>query len=249
MPATQPFISVCVPVYKAHSAPNVATLAASLQRALGGYEGELVVALNGVSAEAAGVPASAVVVDLGINRGVAPGWNAAANAARGDVLAFVNDDLVLGIDSLANLAAALNENPQAGVVGPDGARWDLSGAPTPLQVVDPSGLPTGDMLRCDAPSGFFMVTRREVWEAVGGFDETYAPCICEDVDFCLAVRVRLGLQCYAVAGVEHAHDPHVSSAPPWRRIRHNGRNEMLWRIHRRNVRHFRGKWDGRIPQD
>jgi GT2 family glycosyltransferase len=100
---------------------------------------------------------------------------------------------------------------------------------------------------CDAPSGFLFAVRREVWEAVGGFDEAYAPCICEDLDFALAVRT-LGLECYAVAGVQHTHIPHISGARPWQRVRHNGRTEMLWRIHRRNVRHFRGKWAGLARQ-
>lgn len=245
MLAAMPFISVCVPVYKAHDAPNVGTLAASVPEALGEHSGELVVALNGVSAERLGLPEGTVVVDLGLNRGVAPGWNAAARAARGEVLVFANDDVVLGRSALAVLARTLVERPGAGVVGPDGANWDVSGAPTPLDVVDPSGLSAGELLSCDAPSGFLMATRREVWEAVGGFDEAYAPCICEDIDFCLTVRTRLGLECYAVAGVDHRHDPHISSARPWQRVRHNGRSEMLWRIHRRNVRHFREKW-GRL---
>lgn len=233
---------MCVPVYKAHGEPNVGTLATSVPAALGEHEGELVVALNGVSAEQASVPKETVLVDLGVNRGVAPGWNAAARAARGDVLVFANDDVVLGPDSLALLARALTEHPHAGVVGPGGSHWDVSGAPKQIDAVDPSGLPVGELLSCDAPSGFLMATRREVWESAGGFDENYAPCICEDIDFCWTVRTRLGLECYAVAGVEHMHTPQVSIARPWQRVRHNGRTEMLWRIHRRNIRHFHEKW-------
>jgi GT2 family glycosyltransferase len=229
-------------VYKAHGEPNVATLAASVPEALGRHDGELVVALNGVDVRQAAVPENAVVVDLGINRGVAPGWNAAARAARGQVLVFANDDVILGKDSLAVLAQALIGHREAGVVGPDGNRWDVSGAPRQIAAVDPSGLPAGELLDCDAPSGFLMAARREVWEAVGGFDESYAPCICEDLDFCWAVKRRLGLGCYAVAGVEHTHTPGVSIARPWQRVRHNGHSEMLWRIHRRNVRRFRSKW-------
>jgi GT2 family glycosyltransferase len=201
-----------------------------------------VVALNGVNAKQASVPREAVLVDLGVNRGVAPGWNAAAQAARGEVLVFANDDVVLGDSSLAILARALVEHPQVGVVGPGGNHWDISGAPRQIDAVDLSGRAVGEMLSCDAPSGFLMATRREVWEAVGGFDENYAPCICEDIDFCWAIRTQLGLGCFAVAGVEHEHTPQVSTARPWQRISHNGRREMLWRIHRRNVRRFHEKW-------
>ena len=70
-------LSVCVPVYRVHDAPNLATLAASVPAALGGLRGELVVALNGIAAAAAGVPDGVRSVDLGVNRGVSPGWNAA----------------------------------------------------------------------------------------------------------------------------------------------------------------------------
>ena len=76
-------ISVCVAVYRAHQAPNIAAVGTALEDALGGSPGELVVALNGVDAHSAGVPANAVTVDMGVNRGVAPAWNAAARARTG----------------------------------------------------------------------------------------------------------------------------------------------------------------------
>ncbi|HEX5309208.1 MAG TPA: glycosyltransferase [Solirubrobacteraceae bacterium] len=237
-------ISVCVPVYRAHEPPNVATLAASLPVALGGLDGELVVALNGISAKQAGVPDGTVIVDLKLNRGVAPGWNAAAAAARGDVLVFANDDVTLGRNALAVIAQALHEHPDAGVVGPVGSKWDLSGAPREVESIDMADAETGELRRCESVAGFLFACRREVFEAAGGFDESYAPCICEELDLCLAVRAQ-GLHCYAVGGIEHEHDYGISKARPWTRIRHNGRSEMLWRIHRRNIRHFRGKWAGR----
>lgn len=238
-------VSVCVPVYRAHDQPNVATLAASVPAALGGLDGELVVALNGITAERAGVPAGAAIVDLGVNRGVAPGWNAAARAAHGDILVFANDDVILGENALAVIAEALREHPDAGVVGPVGANWDLSGAPREIESVDPHGSQAGELRRCQSVAGFLLACRREVFDRVGGFDEQYAPCICEELDFCLAVSAQ-GLHCYAVAGVAHEHEYSISKARPWTRLRHNGRTEMLWRIHRRNVRHFRHKWAGGV---
>ncbi len=240
-----PFVSVCVPVYRAHRPPNIATLAASVPAALGELDGEVVVALNGISAKLAGVPDCAMVVDLGVNRGVAPGWNAAAKVTRGEVLVFANDDVVLGAGALQRLAQALVEHPEAGVVGPLGARFDFAKL-RHSEWVDPGDDSPGMVRRCDAVSGFLFATRREVYERAVGFDEAYAPCTSEELDFCTEVRVVQGLQCYVVAGVEHQHEFHISSARPWRRLSHNGRKEMLWRIHRRNVRHFRGKWAGRL---
>jgi GT2 family glycosyltransferase len=236
-------VSVCMPVYRAHAEPNVATLGGTMERALDGLEGELVVALNGISAADAHVPSWARSVDLGVNRGVSPGWNAAAAAARGRVLVFCNDDVLLGPRALRLMHDALVTHPEAGVVGPDGTRWDLS-VPKHLEWLDLAGREPGELEACDVVSGFLFAVRREVLQELGGFDEAYAPCSMEEVDFCTDVRKRLGLECYAVAGVQTEHEYGISVASPWKRIRHNGRSELLRSIHVRNVRHFRNKWRG-----
>lgn len=233
-------ISVCVAVYKAHPTPNVASLSTSLASAVAGHEVELVVALNGIDARAAGVPRNARTVDLGINRGVAPGWNAAARASTGDLLVFANDDVETGPDALALLAAAL-EDPSIGVAGPVGTRWDIP-AGQHRAWVDTAALAPGGVADCEVVSGFLFACRRETYDAVGGFDEFYAPASWEEVDFCTAVRAA-GLRNVAVAGVDAAHEWGVSSRqPPWRRIRFDGRSETLRSIHRRNRSHFLEKW-------
>jgi O-antigen biosynthesis protein len=243
-----PDISICTPVYRAHPAPNLVTLAASLPAALDRIEGELVVALNGISATRAGVPPFAITVDLGVNRGVAPGWNAAARAARADVLCFANDDVLPGAGALRLLVEALRERPEAGVVGPVGTRWDIAKARHLAWLPNDSGEP-GEVIPCEVVSGFLFACRREVYDAVGGFDERYAPFSWEEVDFCTAVRAR-GLRCYQVTGVEHEHEFGVSSRQrPWRRARWDGRSQSIWWIHRRNRRRFMRKWrDAALPE-
>lgn len=234
-------ISLCVAVYRLHGPPNLAGLAATLGSALDGQPGELVVALNGVDAQAVDVPPQARIVDLGVNRGVAPGWNAAARAARGDVLVFCNDDVELGARSLAGLADALGEHPDAGVVGPVGSRWDLTHGEH-RDWVKMDGRPTGEAAECEVVSGFLFACQQETWEAVGGFDERYAPASWEEVDFCTAVRAA-GHRCYAVAGVHCKHEWGVSRRQmPWARARWDGRSETWRSIHRRNRRHFLAKW-------
>jgi GT2 family glycosyltransferase len=229
--------SLCVPVYRAHPAPNVASLAATLPAALSRREGELVVALNGISAQDAGVPESARTVNHEQNLGVAPGWNAAARIASGDVLIFGNDDVELGAGALAGLVDALEATPDAGVVGPVGSMWDRSAWQHAHFVHPASGVEP-----CDVVSGFLFAARRSTWEAVGGFDEAYAPASWEEVDFNVAVQ-RLGLRSYAVGGLDIAHEWGISARqPPWRRVRWGGRRELLWSIHRRNRKHFLAKW-------
>jgi GT2 family glycosyltransferase len=235
-------ISVCVPVYQAHPAPNLETLRAGLEAALDGLDGELVVALNGLSAHDAGTGESTRVVDLGVNRGVAPGWNAAAGIARGSVLVFTNDDVILRPRSLAVLYHALREHTQAGAVGPVGTHWDVA-VGQHRSWVDLDGRKEGEVESCDVLAGFLFATPREVFDRVGGFDEAYAPCSFEEVDYCTAVRLQLGLQCYAVAGVDVDHEWGISRrAMPWKRVRFDGRAETLRSIHRRNRSHFLDKW-------
>lgn len=242
--AAHPTISVCVPVYRVHAEPNVASLARTLPGALGGRAGELVVALNGVGAHELGLPPATRTADLGVNRGVAPGWNTAARASDGETLVFVNDDVVLGDGSLAMLAGALDEHPDLGVVGPAGSRWELPSG-RHLSDVDTGSAAPGEIVECDVVSGFLFATRRATFDALGGFDEFYAPCSFEEVDFSTAARQKLGLRCGVIAGLAVEHTWGVSRpAPPWRRISYDGRSETLRSIHRRNRRHFVAKWAG-----
>lgn len=234
-------ISVCVATYKAHPAPNLASLGLQLEAALGGEPGELCVALNGISAAAAGAPPTAKTVPLPVNKGVAPGWNAAATAATGDVLVFLNDDCEPGPGTFAELARVLREEPRSGVVGPGGARWSLVTGERE-SFVSADGQPAGALVPCDVVDGHCFAVRRDAYDAVGGFDEFYAPASWEEVDFCTAVHAS-GLENYVVAGVEVAHEWGISAkAPPWRRVAYDGRKELLWSIHRRNRSHLIEKW-------
>ena len=240
-----PDVSVCVPVYQAHDDPNVATIQSQLDLALGDLKGELVVALNGIDAAAVGAHPDSRTVQLPVNRGVAPGWNAAAAASTAEVLVFANDDVKLGPGSLAMLHDALVNHPEAGIVGPVGSRFDFRTGRHIAWVSDETSVP-GEILACDVVAGFLFALRRSDFEAVGGFDEAYAPAIMEEIDLTLAVREHLGLGAFMVSGVDHEHEFGVSSAPIWRMIRHNGRRELLVSIHRRNRRHFYRKWAGRL---
>ena len=236
-------ISVCVAVHRVHAAPNAASLRAQLDAALGGEQGELVLALNGVALASLGVEGDLRAVDLGVNRGVAPAWNAAARDASGEILVFCNDDVELGEGSLARLAAALRELPGA-VVGPVGSRWDMR-LGRHLDWVGPFEDAEHPPQRCEVVSGFLFACARSTWEAVGGFDEFYAPASWEEVDFCAAVKARGG-GCFVISAVECRHEWGVSRRqPPWARARWDGRSETWRSIHRRNKAHFLEKWSGR----
>ena len=151
-------------------------------------------------------------VDLGVNRGVSPGWNAAAAAARAPCWCSPTTTWCSGRERCGSLHDALIEHEQAGVVGsPTGARWDLT-VPKHLERLDLRVGPPAQAQACEVVSGYLFAMRNEVWEALGGFDEAYAPCSMEEVDLCTTSRLRLGLKCYAVAGVEVEHEYGISVA-------------------------------------
>jgi GT2 family glycosyltransferase len=235
-------VSVCVPVYQRHDTPNLSTLAASLPAALDGVAGELVVVLNGISRQDAGLPTVAVAVEQPVNRGVPAGWNLAAGAASGNVLCFANDDVELGTGALRVMAEVLERTTDAGVVGPVGSRWDMAHGEH-VDFVRHDDLGAGELREVDVVSGFLFATPRPVFDAVGGFDEAYTPASFEEVDYCTAARRQLGKRCYIVGGVQHNHEWGISATgKPWRRVSFDGRKELLWSIHRRNRRHYLDKW-------
>jgi hypothetical protein len=236
-----PDISICVAVYKRHREPNLGSLAASLPGALGQLRGELIVALNGITAADAGVPADSSCVAFDVNRGVPVAWNAAARLARAPVLCVVNDDVIFGRDSLVLLHQALTRERTAGVVGPVGSRWDITRAQH-LSYLSLEELSPGELRECEVVSGFLFATPKHVFDRIGGFEEAYTPCGFEEVDYCTAVRLEAGLSCFAVAGVEFTHEFSISAARSWRRVHYEGRSESIKSISRRNRLHFLAKW-------
>jgi GT2 family glycosyltransferase len=241
MTTSAPELAICVPVYKIHPEPNLATLAADVPAALDGVQAELVVVLNGIEPERARVPDEATVLRFDENQGVPIAWNAAARAARAGVLCVINDDVRLGEGSLRMLLEALRANPDAGVVGPVGTDWDIPRGEH-RAYVDLSRHAPGSVVECDVLSGFLFLTPRDVHARAGGFDEAYTPCGFEEIDYCTTVRERLGLRCLAVAGVPVEHRFGISAKRPWRRVRFQGRSERIGVIARRNRVHFLSKW-------
>lgn len=150
--------------------------------------------------ENAGAHANVLFLRSRVNLGFGAGCNRIAREARGEFLVFLNDDAEVQPGWLEALVETADRHPEAAAVGsrilfPDGTIQE-EGA---ILWSDGSTLGVGrgepaDSLhhqflrRVDYCSACSLLVRRDVFDAIGGFDEGYFPAYYEDVDLCLAIQ-------------------------------------------------------------
>ncbi len=138
-----------------------------------------------------------VVVTNPENRGFPAACNQGLRAARGDHLVLLNNDAVVTDGWLDQLAALAGSDPRIGMTGP------VSNYAPPPQLVEGADYPDldamhrfaarwraghrGKWLTAGKLSGFCLLLKRRVYEAVGGLDEGFGLGFFDDDD--LAVRV------------------------------------------------------------
>lgn len=150
------------------------------------------------------------------NLGFGQGSNVGARQARGRYLAFLNPDTVAEPGWLQALIAALEADPQAGLATSkilllaDPQRINTCGNEvhfTGLTLCRGIGLDRSafaDLEEVSAVSGAAFVIRRELFEALGGFDQTFFLYM-EETD--LSWRARLaGYRCICVPASVVFHD-------------------------------------------
>jgi len=134
------------------------------------------------------------------NLGFLRSCNAAARAAAGGFVLFLNNDTEVRAGWLDPMVALMAVRPDAGAVGsmllfPDGRLQEAGG----IVWQDCTGWNFGRGDDPDEPkynyvrevdyiSGASLLVRRDLFAALGGFDEAFAPAYCEDAD--LAFRIR-----------------------------------------------------------
>jgi len=134
------------------------------------------------------------------NQGFVRACNAGAKLARGEFVAFLNNDTETTALWLDELVAAFRNFDAIGLVGsklvyPDGRLQEAGGviwsSGNPWNVGRNASAedPRYNYLRAaDYVSGAALMIRRDLWQHVGGFSEEFAPGYFEDTDLAMKVR-------------------------------------------------------------
>ena len=189
---------------------------------------EIVLVDNGAAPEALAAARQAggpdlVVVTPATNLGFAGGCNAAVAASHGELLVFVNSDVVVRAGAVARLAAVVGDDAQVGAVcgsvrlRADPTTMNTAGNPVSFLGLAWAGGLGEPAARHDRPTevasvsgGFFAMTRG-TWDELGGFDPLLF-AYQEDVDVSLQLRlagraVRYVPPAVAVHDYEFARNP------------------------------------------
>ena len=136
------------------------------------------------------------------NLGFTLAVNHAAALATGRMILLLNNDVEVAAGSIDLALARLDAEPEVGVVGGRILRmhgrlqeagslvWRDGACHGYGRDHDPLDGQYNVVHDVDFCSGCFLAIRRQTWEALGGFDEAFAPAYYEDTDLCLRVWER-----------------------------------------------------------
>ncbi len=136
------------------------------------------------------------LIENGEDVGFAKGWNQGVDAARGEYVLLLRNDVVVTSGWLAGMMEHLHRSPNTGIIGP--MTNNING-PQQVPDVDYRSSDVGMDSYASAfrkrnrhrritrrrLAGFCMLFRKSLTEKVGAFDERFSSGDAEDDDFCL----------------------------------------------------------------
>ncbi len=180
--------------------------------------------------------------------------NQAARESRGKYILFLNNDTQLQPGCVSSALATIRTSDDIGAVGgklifPDGTLQEAGAIIWKDGICAAYG--RGDdpfapmyMFRRDTDycSAAFLLTRRDLFWELGGFDERYRPAYYEDADYCMKLRQK-GLRVLFDPDAALLHHEFASSASREEAIELETRNRGVFsEIHRESLEnHFEGK--------
>jgi N-acetylglucosaminyl-diphospho-decaprenol L-rhamnosyltransferase len=174
------------------------------------------------------------------NRGFAGAANQGFEKTGADPILLLNPDVRLRTPLMALIEACREHGLAAGqLIGTDGraqAGFTVRRFPTPVslafELLGINRLWPGNAVNrryryldrdldrqgpVEQPAGAFLMARRDVWEALGGFDEKFHPVWFEDVDFCRrAAGAGYRIEYVPQTRAEHSGGHSVKKLPPAR---------------------------------
>lgn len=135
-----------------------------------------------------------------VNVGFSKGCNQGAARAKGKYLIFLNNDAVVTKGWVRPLVKTVEEKNNCGAVGGKILSFDgriqeaggVVGRDGSCRVLGrglPSDIPAHNIERVvDHCTAACVLVRKDVFERVGGFDESYSPAYYEDVDLCMKIQ-------------------------------------------------------------
>jgi GT2 family glycosyltransferase len=194
---------------------------------------ELIIVDNGSKPDAAAFAEAAAdhaVMNVE-NLGFARGMNRGLEAARGELVAFCNNDIVVPPQWAARLVETMRSHPKAGIVVPA-----ITAATNPITVRSEAGTAIEVLEPFSAPpAGVVYLMRVDAVNALGRWEEEYEIASGEDVDLCFKVWVNdLDIVFDERVLVNHVGHATASKLDD---------SQQLWALNRRR---FLEKWMGPI---
>jgi GT2 family glycosyltransferase len=156
------------------------------------------------------------IISNSVNRGFAGAINQAFQTTDTPYVLVLNPDVMVLPGAVSILETFMNAQPKAGAAGGHvndeylPRRLPTVGALVRQnlglgEIASGQQLQSEQPVQVEQPAAAAMMIRRDAYESVGGFDETFHPAWYEDVDFCVRLKER-GWEIYFVPKAKFIHE-------------------------------------------